>query len=139
MNIKGNFYCLDFGPKGEGANEYREHCKNGYPESMYEGDIIPTEPGNMIGPTEQGLSDRVGDTVLVPIVDFSKVQGCTDVTVRGFASVRITEVKEVKAIDEEGKEKWQTHVKGIFTGLTSEGRDESVETGGIWSYKLVKN
>jgi hypothetical protein len=132
-NQWGNFGCLRF-PKTEPGWGYEEYLKNGYPERMYKDQWVGTEPGGNIGPTEKGLRERIGDTVLVPIVNFDGVHGYEDIQIIGFASVTIEHV------DKEGKgNNEKIHVTATFVGLTSEGTDESVATGGIWSYKLVKN
>lgn len=49
----GNFHALALG--GKGANNYREKIKYGYDGVISIGDTITTEPGNMSGPTEDGI------------------------------------------------------------------------------------
>ncbi len=42
-----------------GANDYRSNIKYGYPGVIHIGDIVPYEPGNMSGPTKQGVQYRL--------------------------------------------------------------------------------
>jgi len=51
----GHFFALDF---GSGAKTYNEMIKGGCPDdsTMSVGDEIPLKPGNMVGPTYQGVT-----------------------------------------------------------------------------------
>jgi Flp pilus assembly protein TadG len=53
----GNFGAIALG--GNGASNYRDNIADGYQGTIHIGDIIPTEPGNMVGPTIQGVSDLI--------------------------------------------------------------------------------
>jgi Flp pilus assembly protein TadG len=53
----GNYGAVALG--GTGANVYRNNIENGYPGIVRIGDVIPTQTGNMVGPTDQGLSARI--------------------------------------------------------------------------------
>jgi hypothetical protein len=44
---------------GNGASVYRENIRDGYQGVVCIGDILPTEPGNMVGPTSQGVNDLI--------------------------------------------------------------------------------
>lgn len=86
-----------------GANDYRNNIKYGYPGVIHIGDIIPYEPGNMSGPTQQAVQYRMdlcphtpGCTighyvpgcpriVFVPIINQVDV-GRSEVRVSGFAA-----------------------------------------------------
>lgn len=96
---KGNFHALALG--GEGAAVYRENLKYGYPSYLRAGQVISTEPGNMHGPTEDGVRYRIQQdphatytnfrsgsprVVYVPVVSFEGVQGRDEVAVLGFAA-----------------------------------------------------
>jgi len=72
--IPGEPYILKAGPPGgdgnfnalaldwsTGSNEYRENVKEGASTLYKVGDIIETEPGNMAGPTKQGVNARVSN------------------------------------------------------------------------------
>ncbi len=50
----GNFYGLALG--GRGANDYRQNIISGWSGTIQLGDTLTTEPGNMVGPTRQGVS-----------------------------------------------------------------------------------
>ena len=55
----GAFGALDLdGSQGGGANEFRDRLAYGYPGVNYIGQVIPTENGNMAGPTNQAFTTR---------------------------------------------------------------------------------
>lgn len=97
---RGNFHALALG--GRGAAAYRDNLARGYPGWLYAGDEVETEPGNMAGPTEQGLRQRLEAdpystwdrpragsprVLLVPVVEtFAGVRGRDRVRVVGFAA-----------------------------------------------------
>jgi Putative Flp pilus-assembly TadE/G-like len=58
----GHFFALDF---GSGAKTYEEMIKGGCPDDsiVSVGDSIPLEPGNMVGPTYQGVTSD-GDSLV---------------------------------------------------------------------------
>jgi len=56
----GNFNALAL-DWSTGANEYRENIKEGASTPYKIGDIVETEPGNMAGPTKQGVNARVSN------------------------------------------------------------------------------
>ncbi|HXF04490.1 MAG TPA: Tad domain-containing protein [Blastocatellia bacterium] len=53
----GNFYAVAF--DGRGANDYRDHIANGWNGTLSVGDYVTTEPGNMVGPTRQGIQELI--------------------------------------------------------------------------------
>jgi nucleotide-binding universal stress UspA family protein len=55
----GNFGALALG--GTGGNNYRDNIREGYSGELNVGDVVDTEPGNMMGPTVQGTNDRIND------------------------------------------------------------------------------
>jgi hypothetical protein len=55
----GNFGPLALG--GTGANNYEDKIREGYTWSLSVGDVVETEPGNMMGPTVGGTSDRINN------------------------------------------------------------------------------
>ena len=104
-----------FGPValgGNGANVYRTNLENGYSSYLKMGDTIDTEPGNMTGPTVQGLEYRINQdphypkctpasyqrscprVVYIPIVSSPTKGGRSTVTVKGFAAFLLTEAEE---------------------------------------------
>ena len=68
----GNFGAVALG--GTGANIYRDNLREGYQELLEVGDIIETEPGNIAGPTDQAMRDRLGDALSDSHEDIPK--GC---------------------------------------------------------------
>lgn len=94
----GNFAALALG--GSGSPVYQNNIKHGYSGTIKIGDFISTEPGNMSGPTSEGVEYRVNEDytatfqtvqkgsariVVVPILDTLEVNGRSDVQVVGFA------------------------------------------------------
>lgn len=55
--LPGNFYAVAF--SGRGANDYRSHIANGWNGTLSVGDYVTTEPGNMVGPTRQGVQELI--------------------------------------------------------------------------------
>ncbi len=92
----GNFGAIALG--GTGANNYRNNIKFGYQGVIAIGDYVDTEPGNMSGPTNQGVKYRLdhNDTiVIIPLYDSSitDVSGRGSIQVAGFACFEITGVE----------------------------------------------
>lgn len=56
--IRGNFQVMAF--DGSGASEYRDNIENGSSQEIFIGSYYSTEPGNMSGPTRQGVNSRIG-------------------------------------------------------------------------------
>jgi len=57
----GNFGAIDLG-NGNGANTYRSNIGSPANVNVYVGETLTTETGNMAGPTQQGMSDRMSST-----------------------------------------------------------------------------
>lgn len=71
----GWFGALRLG--GNGGNVYRDNVKYGYSGTIEIGDVIDVEPGNMSGPTSDGVAYRVGRCDHVPECSGdSYVEGC---------------------------------------------------------------
>ncbi|HEY9722300.1 MAG TPA: pilus assembly protein TadG-related protein [Oscillatoriaceae cyanobacterium] len=99
---RGNFAALALG--GNGASVYRSNIAQGYAGQIAVNQWVTTEPGNMVGPTQQGFGARQqADTaddeawrhVYVPLIDeqdWDNLHGRGQVRVRGFASVRIDQI-----------------------------------------------
>lgn len=116
---RGNFYALSLG--GNGANNYRNNLGNGYSGNLGVGSKIDTETGNMVGPTDEGLANRLKDNkgekactidenlevthrcgldddycprmAYVPIFQLPPggLKGKTQVTILGFAKIFLTD------------------------------------------------
>ncbi len=95
---RGNFHALSLG--GTGASRYRDNILNGYDGQLQLGDEIPTEPGNMAGPTAsamkallsqdpdstyQNYSRNSPRLLLVPLVESFEASGKEAVSIIGFA------------------------------------------------------
>jgi len=152
---EGNYQALDFpscgdGPCGgygqTGANTYRCLLANGYDCCVEIGQKLQTEPGDMTGPTRQGLQDLWdGDTdrrsnicyenytgnghrvVTVPIIS-APANGRTDVTVLAFAAFFLLQrVSGGQA----------TPVTGEFINLVEPGTGGGTK-GTLFAIRLVK-
>ncbi|GBF10520.1 pilus assembly protein TadG-related protein [Tepidibacillus sp. HK-1] len=99
----GNFGALALG--GTGASNYLQNLKNGYQGKLEIGMKIPTETGNMSGPTRKGIEDRMESEagndlcedyqtaprdcnriLYLPVIDSLDVNGRNEVTIVGFAA-----------------------------------------------------
>lgn len=105
----GNWSPLALG--GDGASNYKTNIENGYPGKVSVGDAIDTEPGNVVGPTNQAFQYRISmgqnqfstgtfqnhdlndpQVMLIPVVDFSNINGRSQVPMKGFAMMWIVSV-----------------------------------------------
>ncbi|MBT9258424.1 MAG: Tad domain-containing protein [Clostridiales bacterium] len=97
--VPGNFGAL--APGDRGASEYEKLIAEGYDGYLQVGDRLYTEPGNMKGPTKRGIQARIAKDpdatcqtvkpnspriIYVPVVDFSKAKGRSEVPILGFAA-----------------------------------------------------
>ncbi len=92
----GNFGAIALG--GKGANNYRNNIKYGYQGVVSIGDYVETEPGNMSGPTNDGIKYRLdhnGSIVIIPLYDSSAtdISGRDMIQVAAFACFEITGVE----------------------------------------------
>ncbi|MDD5089673.1 MAG: Tad domain-containing protein [Candidatus Wallbacteria bacterium] len=94
---QGNFGALTLG--GEGANVYRDNIINGVSNpdgrTYYVGKTIDTKPGNMNGPTVQGLADRIASNklyIVIPVVSKIDVNGKKSTTIKGFLNFKLNSV-----------------------------------------------
>ncbi|MDA8345904.1 MAG: pilus assembly protein TadG-related protein [Thermaerobacter sp.] len=107
----GNYMALDLngssdGNGDNGASQYETNLEDGYPQTMTIGDGVPTETGDMVGPTDTGLKTRQSSdpnsnyqTVLptsprvlyLPIISPSDC-GKSSVTILGFAAFYLQSV-----------------------------------------------
>jgi Flp pilus assembly protein TadG len=105
----GNWSALSLGATG--ASNYQNNIQSGYSGSISVGDYLSTETGVMNGPTQSGInyllnaganSDSGGTysshtlndprAVIVPMVDFSGINGSAQVPVKGFAELWLVSV-----------------------------------------------
>lgn len=105
-SIRGNFQAL--GIDGTGATIYRTSILNGAKRTLHVGDMLPTEPGNMNGPTVSAVNDLVGSdhtsyqdaargtktprVMTLPLLgdSFFAVNGRSNITISGFARFYVT-------------------------------------------------
>ncbi|NLY56767.1 MAG: hypothetical protein GX058_09725 [Firmicutes bacterium] len=148
-SYKGNFGALAFG--GHGAANYRENLMHGYDGEIKIGDIIETEPGNMSGPTTQGINYRISldpdstwenyhegspRVIKVPVVEYLSTKGRSEVKVVGFAAFFLEGV---------GGSGQNNYVVGRFLKMMVSNDDGTIaESGsggatdfGLYSYRLV--
>ncbi len=62
--VPGQYQAIDLPPINRGtpitgANEYRDNIANCNQAEIWPGDILQTEPGNQVGPTNQGMRDLI--------------------------------------------------------------------------------
>ncbi|HEY9855975.1 MAG TPA: pilus assembly protein TadG-related protein [Stenomitos sp.] len=105
-SIRGNFQAL--GLDGTGADVYRTSILNGANRTVHVGDMVPTEPGNMNGPTVSAVNQLLGNdstsyqdaskgnktprVMTLPLMgdSFFAVNGRSNVTIAGFARFYVT-------------------------------------------------
>jgi hypothetical protein len=100
----GNWGAVALGCRGGSC--YRNNLASGYSGVVSVGDILESEPGAKVGPTDQGISQRLsagqafdsngtwdnhslGDprAVTIPMVDWTGCEGRCSVPVKGFAEI----------------------------------------------------
>lgn len=105
----GNWSALALG--GTGASIYLQDIENGYSGSISAGGLVTTETGVINGPTQQGINYRIDEglnvdptggyadhtltdprAVVVPMVNFSSINGQSQVPVEGFAELWLVSV-----------------------------------------------
>lgn len=97
----GNFQALAIG--GSGASTYRDNLVEGVPMSLDLPATVSTEPGQMAGPTAQGLEERLergeeGRRILVPLIDRADWEGSngrSEVRIIGYAAARLDGIDPV--------------------------------------------
>ena len=105
----GNYGALALGLKG--ASSYRNNIRYGYDGIVRVGEWIETEPGNMSGPTEDGVEYRINQCqhtpactfdnhhpdcskiMIVPIYDPQSIAGRDEVYIVGFGAFFLKEVR----------------------------------------------
>jgi Flp pilus assembly protein TadG len=111
----GNWSPLALG--GNGASNYKSNIETGYPGKISVGDMLDSEPGNVVGPTSAAFQDRISlgqnqfssgtfqnhdlndpRVMLIPVVDFSNINGKSQVPMMGFAMMWIVSIDGQGAI-----------------------------------------
>lgn len=144
--LTGNYGAIELG--GAGAKTYLNNIVEGFDGRLMVGDEIDTEPGNMSGPTETGVTSLLGDCthnphctpdsfepdcprlITIVIVDTLDVNGRATVTITGFASFFLTGVDGVgnKSIVH------GTFVRSVTSGETSIDQEDF----GLYGVRLIK-
>ncbi len=107
----GNWEPLAMGytPSSDpGGSAYKTNIEYGYQSVININDMIYTEPGNLVGPTQQGIDYRLSEAsstgtvtdhplndpqvITIPIVNFNDPNGSSQVQVMGFAEFWIVSV-----------------------------------------------
>lgn len=142
----GNYGAIALG--GKGASNYRNILIYGYNNILRIGDKIETEPGNMAGPTLDGIKSLLESDfnehsedlskleincprlIKIPVVDSLDVNGRSTVTIIGFAAFFLDDVEESGG---------QAEIRGRFVKIIGEGKiDESAEEYGLFGVRLVE-
>jgi Flp pilus assembly protein TadG len=147
----GNYGALALG--GTGATNYRNNLQYGYHGDLEIGDLVAigedmeTEPGNMSGPTYEGvryilnqdtctshdltkLNKDCPRLIVIPVIDSFNVEGRSTVKIMGFANFFLEETTY-----DGGK----TEVKGKFIKTLGQGEiDETAPDFGMLGVKLVE-
>lgn len=134
----GNFHALALG--GSGASNYRKNIVEGYGGVLRVGQVVETEPGNIEGPTEQGIRERLRNddgsvhmgsarVLVIPVVETLEVSGRKEITVVGFAAFYIEEVESGGS---------QTEIRGRFLRLVSEGAFGDYDPGADFGLRVIR-
>lgn len=149
INSPGNFGALALG--GRGARIYRDNIKYGYGGIVRIGDTVETQPGNISGPTSQGVNYRINRCthtpactfdehhreceriIIIPVYEPQVSQGRDEVVVSGFAAFFL------KGVDGQGN---QSIVRGNFIEMVPEGYyveiDPDQDSYGMEKVKLIQ-
>lgn len=148
----GNFGALQLGKSG--ASNYLENIIEGYPERLEVGDEIPTEPGNMAGPTVEGVNSRINACnhepkctydhfvkgcsrlLLVPVIDSLYVAGRNTVVLTGFAAFFLDEAASEEIVTDDGVKEDSCRVTGRFVRWAADGDLGNINDYGVVSYRL---
>lgn len=144
--LTGNYGAIELG--GAGAKTYLNNIVEGYDGRLMVGDQIDTEPGNMSGPTETGVTSLIEECthnpkctpdsfepdcprlITIVIVDSLDVNGRATVTIKGFASFFLT------GVDGVGRE---SIVHGTFVRSVTSGEAAiDQQDYGLYGVRLVE-
>ncbi|MGV8982965.1 TadE/TadG family type IV pilus assembly protein [Clostridium sp.] len=137
----GNYGAVALG--GTGANVFRTNAIYGYSGLISIGDMIDTEPGNMVGATNEienyinsefsSFSDFKRNSIrlwTMPLVDSLTVNGRKDVLVVGFGEFYVENIT---------KNSGKVEIQGRFIRFVTNGEiDMTVNDSGVYGSKLVK-
>jgi hypothetical protein len=138
----GNWGPLALG--GSGASTLSQNIEYGYPGSISASDLLTTETGMATGPIRSAFNYRVskGQSVdgegtfanhtptdprvlIVPMVDFSSINGSSQVPVKGFAALWLVSVDN------------QNNIQTYFIGQVAAGSTPDTSATDYGAYKAV--
>lgn len=145
----GNYGAIAL--SGTGASVFEDNIKHGFEGKLQVGNYIDTEPGNMAGPTLDGVDyiiNGVEDIIqgddstfnhytpdsrrlwTIPIVDSLAVEGRSTVEIVGFALFFLEDVEKVSG---------QAEITGRFIEFVTNGDiSQSQPNYGLYGVKLVQ-
>jgi len=138
----GNYGAVALGLRG--ADSFKDNVKFGYSGKISVGDLIDTEPGNMSGPTVDGINYILGndnctfesftkDSIrlwTIPVVDSFDALGRDQIEVSGFA---------VFFVEDTRTEDGAAVVVGRFMKYVASGDiDDSVNNYGAYGLRLMQ-
>ena len=151
--LRGNFGALALGDKG--ASKYEDNIKYGYDGKLEVGDWVDTEPGNMSGPTVEGVKYRIEQcqhepkctydsvkkdcnrVIIVPVIrNLDKAHGRDSVEIVAFAAFFLEgTLREGDGGDDEDS---GSSVVGRFIRMVLPGEVDNVPNFGLRGYKLTE-
>ncbi|MFZ5642258.1 MAG: pilus assembly protein TadG-related protein [Bacillota bacterium] len=138
----GNFGALAL--SGKGSKNYKYNLINGFQETVWIGEVLDTEPGNMNGPTE-GIDERLSKCthgctydnfvpgcpkiIIIPMHN-DYLQGRDTITVSNFAAFFVDREATLSQDDE---------IKGYFVRMAGEGdTDFSSPIVSLYGARLIE-
>lgn len=137
----GNYGALTMG--GRGASSFEANVAEGYDGWIRVGDLLPTETGNMAGPTERALQSRIANDphatwatvrkgspriIIIPVLASFDVNGRGEVEIVGFGAFF------VERVGTQGNERGSVY--GRFLRYVVTG--ESTGSGGDFAAYTIK-
>lgn len=141
---QGWYGALDLGVRGGGAEEYRDDLTYGWEGVLRVGDEVPLKTGNMSGPTEQAIRDRLAMCTHTPTCTYTQfVPHCPrllivpvvtppddkEVEVLGFAGFFI------EGLPGSGN---QSFIRGRFVQFVVEGEAGAAGSYGARTFNLIR-
>lgn len=140
----GWFGALDFGHGG--ANDFREYMKHGWNGWLRVGDRVRVENGNMSGPTEQAIDERLDMCTHVPACTPTRfVASCARLLIVPVIAPRIGDSPTVEVLGFAGffieglpKSGNQSFIRGRFVQFVVEGEVGTAGSYGARTFNLIR-
>lgn len=141
---EGWYGAVDLGLKGGGAADYREHLRHGWDGLLSIGDDVPLKSGNMSGPTEEAIRDRLNGCTHLPTCTFqSFVARCPRLLLVPVVAAPHNDVVEVigfagffvESLPGSGNE---SIIRGRFVEFVIEGEAGTGTSFGARKFSLVR-